>query len=170
MPQRGGLCFGASAYGNPPLPPPLAHLCIYRNSQPTRLHPPSFPWETPRNYVSGARERLFTTSEPRVKAIPPSAVDDATAVGADAGSRISFPLASDLRGLLSHRQAKDVAHFLSTSDLFSLSPPAVQQVAADHDPGPALPGLAVHHSHVLGVPPQPAGDVVAKGLEKRRTI
>ena len=54
---------------------------------------------------------------------------------------------------------------------FSLSPPAVQQVAADHDPGPALPGLAVHHSHVLWVPPQPAGDVVAKGLEKgRRTI
>ncbi len=26
--REGGLCFGGSAYGNPPLPPPLAHLWV----------------------------------------------------------------------------------------------------------------------------------------------
>ena len=38
--EGGGLCFGGSAYGNPPLPSPLAHLCVLYTLTCTRMRRP----------------------------------------------------------------------------------------------------------------------------------
>jgi hypothetical protein len=43
----------------------------------------------------------------------------------------------------------------------------VQKVAADHDAGAALAGLAMHHGHVLGVGGQPGLHVGAEERDQR---